>query len=385
MASVSTNIPRDELFSKEFETLGDLKNFYLNILGAPEEYNRRVYNPSQDGDNNENDKSTDVQVNPKPQLVDKDIEFQRENFHNLKLAYLEQETKEKFVRAVVSDPPLVIEASDISSIEAENNHKKKVLGAHKDECRELQRELEAMSQEVCMEYENMVGQKTTEALELIKEMRKMQEEIDKLEEKHARLKIPEDEDNDQYKNDPEMVLPLESIRELVDEYNSRIQELETNSLVSLKAELDKKSEELQSGKMSIQDLTEVHERAQKSAQETVKIREQELKRGLEEKEATAKWYRNMLYIFNKATGITEFSASEDMENKVFTFKLLEALFEMVVNCDTGMLTAASVQDPLNRINDEEIQKLLIVNNDLNRCDPSRFLCQVCFILGDATN
>lgn len=370
-----------ELFTKEFQTLDELKNFYLNVLGAPDEYKRRVYDENNNTNNLNKDGRDDVRVNPRPQLIDKDIEFQRENFHNLKLAYLEQETKEKFVRAVVSDPPLVIEASDIGIIEQENNRKKKVLGAHKEECRELQRELEVMSREVCMEYEEIVGQKTSESINLIEEMRKMQKEIDELEEKHARLKIPED--NEQQKKDPELVLPLESIRELVGVYNSRINGLKSSSLAPLKSDLEKKGTDLQATKKVIQELTETHSRVQKSAQETIKIREQELKRGLEEKEATAKWYRNMLYIFTKATGISNFESSDESTgNHLFTFQLLKASFQMLVNASTGKLVSASVQDPLERINNEQIQKITSDAQDSYRRDPSMFLCQVCFLLED---
>lgn len=400
MASTAGVSP--SLFSKEAHTLGELKNFYLHIHSAPDDYGRRVYktpsssstdvnkNEQADTSHNDGDADTngsaatattapDVRVNPKPQLIEKDLEFQRENFHNLKLAYLEQETKEKFVRAVVSDPPLVIEASDIGNIELENNRKKKVLNTHKEECRELQRELDSLSREVCLEYEEMVGAKTDESIALIEEMEKMSKEIEELEAKHERLRIPEQEDEHGNK-DPDLVLPLESIRKLVGVYSSRIDGIKTSTLIPLESELNKKGDELKSFNKVIQDLTEVHNRVQHSAQETVKIREHELKRGLEEKEATAKWFRNMLNIFNKATGISDFIVLEGHTDSGFSFNLLGASFEVVTN-ESGKIVSASVRDPLGRIDDAKTQEILNDTNNINRNDPSMFICQICFLLG----
>lgn len=396
MASSATLQPTNQ-FTKEAETLAELKNFYLHILGAPDDYGRRVYRDpnattSSTGGLGGEEADTDVRVNPRPQLIDKDIEFQRENFYNLKLAYLEQETKEKFVRAVVSDPPLVIEASDIGRIESENNAKKAGLKKQKQECKDMQQQLEEMSRYVCGEYEEMVGQKREAALKMMEEMEEMRKEIGELEAKHEQLRIPDDDEGVGANGvrDPELMLPLESIKELIGAYNGRIEDVKTISLGPLASDLEQKTEELVASERAIQDLSDAHKRIQKSAQETVKIREQGLKRGLEEKEATAKWYRNMLVIFSKTTGVSDLQISkstnqeeEDIDGKisVVTFKLMQAEFEMVVS-ESGRLVRASVQDPLGRVTDENLEEILEGSSSSHRTDPSMFICQICFLLGN---
>lgn len=385
----SATLQPSNQFTKEAETLAELKNFYLHILGAPDDYGLRVYRDSNaiPSAGLSDEAGTDVRVNPLPQLIDKDIEFQRENFYNLKLAYLEQETKEKFVRAVVSDPPLVIEASDIGRIEAENNAKKEGLKRQKQECKDMQRELEELSRQVCVDYGEVVGAKREAALRMMAEMEVMREEIGELEAKHAQLRFPEDEADASSgaAKDPELMLPLESIKELIGEYNEGVK---TAGLGPLAAELEQKADELAASKRAIEDLSDAHKRVQKSAQETVKMREQGLKRGLEEKEATAKWYRNMLVIFSKATGVSDLQISKpagqdesQAGETVFSFKLLQATFEMVVN-DSGRLVRAAVQDPLERVTDEKLEEILEGTLASYRTDPSMFLCQICFLLGN---
>lgn len=381
------------IFSKEATALDELKSLYLNVLSSRNDYTRRVYDPTQAPveEEDENDitssgKPADVKVNSRPQLIDRDIEFQRENFHNLKLAYLEQETKEKFVRAVVSDPPLVIEQADISAIEADNAAKKKELQRHKKECSDLQKQLEDLSREVCEEYEALVGDRTDESLKMIEEMRAMQREIDELEMKHTRLRIPDEEENGD--GDEELLLPLESIKELVDMYNMKIEEARSNTLEHLTKELEQKESEFTTAKEMMQGLDDTHERVKKSAQETVKIREHELKRGLEEQEATAKWYKNMLFIFNRALGISDFTAETANDTgsgeSTFTFKLLEASFVLQVS-NSGRLLTAKVSDPQERVSNDQIQEILNDTLDRYSQDASKFICQMCFLLADLSN
>ncbi|RUS19175.1 hypothetical protein BC937DRAFT_87890 [Endogone sp. FLAS-F59071] len=56
--------------------------------------------------------SGDAILNLHPRSIDADVKYYRELFSKLKFNFLEQETKEKFLKAILQEPPLVIEAKD---------------------------------------------------------------------------------------------------------------------------------------------------------------------------------------------------------------------------------------------------------------------------------
>lgn len=62
-----------------------------------------------------------------PLVVNEEINFKKEEFAKLKFQYLEQETREKFLRAILSSPPLYVEQTDIDEYEARNKEQKAEL------------------------------------------------------------------------------------------------------------------------------------------------------------------------------------------------------------------------------------------------------------------
>lgn len=55
-----------------------------------------------------------------PSLVGEEINYQKERLSKLKFQYLEQETKEKFLRYIVEKPDLVVNKEDVSQLEQNN-------------------------------------------------------------------------------------------------------------------------------------------------------------------------------------------------------------------------------------------------------------------------
>ena len=66
----------------------------------------------------------------------------QELFSKLRFSYLEQVTKEKFLRAIVGDPPLVVEHHDIVELEAQLVMEKAALKAQKDDVAAMTKELD---------------------------------------------------------------------------------------------------------------------------------------------------------------------------------------------------------------------------------------------------
>ncbi|KAF3482291.1 uncharacterized protein GIQ15_05050 [Arthroderma uncinatum] len=90
------------------------------------------------------DVSTDAYDNPTPASLEADLTHYKELFSKLRFSYLEQVTKEKFLRAIVGDPPLVVGHSDNLELEAELAQVKEELQRRKEEVRISVEEMEKM-------------------------------------------------------------------------------------------------------------------------------------------------------------------------------------------------------------------------------------------------
>lgn len=113
--------------------------------------------------------------NPVPEVADYSAELQqlREQFKNVKFAFLEQENKEKFIRSLTTNDR-VLEQADIDAIAAEAADGKEKLRVEKRRVEEISKEVEELAQEVVAKDEVMSGQREvkkrlTRDLEAVKE------------------------------------------------------------------------------------------------------------------------------------------------------------------------------------------------------------------------
>ena len=77
-----------------------------------------------------------------PALLAADLAHYRDLFTKLRFSYVEQVTKERFLKAITSDPPEFVAASDNVTIEEKLREDKANLKARKEEARVLIGELE---------------------------------------------------------------------------------------------------------------------------------------------------------------------------------------------------------------------------------------------------
>lgn len=72
----------------------------------------------------------------------------KEQFSKLRFSYVEQVTKEKFLRAIVGDPPLVVGHNENVELEAQLAEVKAELRARKEEVRAMVEEMEKMGRDL---------------------------------------------------------------------------------------------------------------------------------------------------------------------------------------------------------------------------------------------
>lgn len=87
--------------------------------------------------------STPASTPPPPQLL-AELSHYKELFSQLRFSYLEQVTKEKFLRSIASDPPTIYDGDDNALLEADLRDAKESLKEKKREVQEVLDELEAV-------------------------------------------------------------------------------------------------------------------------------------------------------------------------------------------------------------------------------------------------
>jgi type II secretory pathway pseudopilin PulG len=86
----------------------------------------------------------DTPTDTTPTSLEADLAHYRELFSKLRFSYVEQVTKEKFIRAIVGDPPLIVSPQENADLEARNLQAKGELKRLKVEVSEMVGELRVL-------------------------------------------------------------------------------------------------------------------------------------------------------------------------------------------------------------------------------------------------
>ncbi|RFU23892.1 hypothetical protein B7463_g12443, partial [Scytalidium lignicola] len=225
------------------------------------------------------DVSTEAEDILTPASLQADLAHYKELFAKLRFSYVEQVTKEKFIRAIVGDPPLVVEHQENVELEEELAISKAALKKQKTEVDELVEELERQGRVLARRYERIQLQ-TTQLQELPTRIDELQASIDKLME----LQAPG--------ANPSLCLPLEKTLTLVEERERERAELD-KQLEQLQAILPRKDRELDRLNAELQPL-EVKRLGSTAAARDAKRRKEEALGGVaDDLEERGRWWRGV--------------------------------------------------------------------------------------------
>lgn len=98
--------------------------------------------------------------NPLPEVADyeSELQYSREQFKNVKFAFLEQENKEKFIRSLTTNDR-VLEQADIDAVAAEAALGKEELRVEKRKVDKISKEVEELAKEVVAKDTALLEQK----------------------------------------------------------------------------------------------------------------------------------------------------------------------------------------------------------------------------------
>ncbi|XXH05808.1 hypothetical protein Hte_012246 [Hypoxylon texense] len=214
-----------------------------------------------------------------PSSLEADLTHYRELFAKLRFSYVEQVTKEKFIRAIVGDPPLIVSPQENVDLEKENLEAKATLKALKTEVADMVAELEGKAKELSQKYERV-------QLETIK-LEELPGKIADLENAIAGLKKAQAVG---ISPNPELNLPLVKTLDLVESKKRQRAELD-RQLEQLQSQVPRKKKELDRLQAELQPLETRRQNSMAAAKEAKRRKEAALGGVEDDLEERGRWFR----------------------------------------------------------------------------------------------
>ncbi|KAL2868417.1 uncharacterized protein BJX67DRAFT_350730 [Aspergillus lucknowensis] len=268
------------------EEHGELKS-QLSIVRISEP----IFSPdTESSDSSPSKRHSDVSAfdNPTPASLEADLTHYKELFSKLRFSYVEQVTKEKFLRAIVGDPPLVVGHNENVELEAQLAVVKAELKARKEEVREMVEEMEKMGRDIATRYKNVQLR--------ITQLADLPESIENLESTVAALRATQ---NSNANASSSQNLPLPATLSLLAEREAELAAL-NRQIVTAQNTLPRKTREAEAMERELGILERRKAEATMQAKEAQRKKQEGESDGLEE---TGRWYRSAGEALKKLVGV----------------------------------------------------------------------------------
>lgn len=258
--------------------LEDLQsNHEISIIKLSEPISSISSQAGQDANSTRTSDVSTSSVDATPASLEADLAHYKELFAKLRFSYVEQVTKEKFIRAIVGEPPLIVTPQENVELEKQNAAAKAQLKALKMEVADTVEELESKGRELSRKYEAVQMETAT--------LREMPDRIAGLEERIAELR-----EQLQPGENPSLNLPLAKTLELVAEKKLQRHELE-RQLEQLRAQVPRKRKEMERLQTELQPLEVKRQNSLAAAKEARRRKEQALGGVEDDLEERGRWWR----------------------------------------------------------------------------------------------
>ncbi|PHH86701.1 hypothetical protein CDD83_9873 [Cordyceps sp. RAO-2017] len=229
---------------------------------------------------------------PTPASLEADLSHYAELFAKLRFSYVEQVTKEKFIRAIVGDPPLIVSVQENLDLEKENGEAKAQLKSLKLEVAEMVADLERRGRDLSRRYERVREQTT--------QLEQLPGKIEELEAQVEELKAA----SDQSGSDPDMNLPLTKTLALVAKRKAEQQELARES-EALEAKAPRRAKEADRLRAELQPLETKLQNSRAAALEAQRRKEAALGGVADDLEQRARWWRASESLLRQALDVQD--------------------------------------------------------------------------------
>ncbi|KAK7743814.1 hypothetical protein SLS53_003833 [Cytospora paraplurivora] len=249
----------------------------ISIIKISEPISSALPQPAQGATNVRTSDASNSPVDTTPASLEADLAHYKELFSKLRFSYVEQVTKEKFIRAIVGEPPLIVTPQENLELEKHNVAAKGQLKALKMEVADMVEELEEKGKELSRKYATIQTEMTT--------LKELPEKIAGLEERIAELR-----EQLQPGENPNLNLPLAKTLELVAEKKRQRIELD-RQLEQIRLQVPRKRKEMERLQAELQPLELKRQNSLAAAKEARRRKEQALGGVEDDLEERGRWLR----------------------------------------------------------------------------------------------
>ncbi|KAF1841462.1 uncharacterized protein K460DRAFT_388405 [Cucurbitaria berberidis CBS 394.84] len=212
-----------------------------------------------------------------PAALEADLLHYKELFSKLRFSYVEQVTKEKFLRNITENPPRLVEAPENDEREKEILGLKASLKERKLEVAEILRQLEEKGTELASRYEGLQLR--------IQQLGALPSEIEGLEASIEHLK----QEHTPASHNPELALPLPETLMVLNKRDAELAALNAQ-IASLQASIPNRSRELEKLERDLRPL-ETQKQGTVAAAKEARRRKEEIGGIGDELEERGRWLR----------------------------------------------------------------------------------------------
>lgn len=282
----------------------------ITILKLSEPISSAASSLSDDNNNDKNDnnkqppaRTSDISTAsldaPTPSSLEADLAHYKELFSKLRFSYVEQVTKEKFIRAIVGDPPLIVTPHENAELEAGNAAAKAELKALKTDVAAMVAGLEARGRDLAARYER-VRADTARLAELPAQMAALEGRVGELRAARAARAPGDRRPGDGLAG---MDLPLGRTLELVDGKKRELAGLE-RQLEQLGGQVPRKRKEAERLRGEVAALENRKANSAAAAREAKRRRENAQQGGVDDElEARGRWHRASETVLRQVLGL----------------------------------------------------------------------------------
>ena len=219
-----------------------------------------------------------------PTTLALDLQHYRDLFSKLRFSYLEQVTKEKYLRSIVGDPPLLVAPAENAELEEKLAVMKRELKGKKMECDELVGEMEETARRLAGRYEG-VNRGMGELERVPGEIAQLQQEVERVKAELAdRRETLGGQSGDE---DPRMQMGLDATQAALKERRRENERLD-QEIEELKARMPVKMRECERAERELEEIERRRNEVTRQAREVKRIREEGGRDYVGER---GKWYR----------------------------------------------------------------------------------------------
>lgn len=242
---------------------------------------------------NVSDSANSDLTDPTPATLLSDLTHYKELFSKLRFSYLEQVTKEKYLRSIVGDPPLLVSHADNLALEEKLSVVKAELKAKKEDVGSLVGEMEEMARVLASRWED-VQQRMALLEDLPGKVQGLEETVSIL-----REQLAEREGVGLMSEDPRMCVGLEETEKLLAEQRERARQLDRQAAAVQKA-LPAKMRECEVVEGELESLERRKNDVTAAAMEARRIKEADGRDELEEK---GRWFKSAEVVLRGVVGV----------------------------------------------------------------------------------